>query len=65
MNTLLRYIIYLILGNRCRQTKVTLRCEREEELLLLEAQAKSLNLCARSIQDAYVFLFDLVIPVSR
>jgi PTH2 family peptidyl-tRNA hydrolase len=37
---------------RTGQTKVALRCEHEEELLLLEAQAQSLNLCARSIQDA-------------
>lgn len=34
------------------QTKVALRCSDEEELLLLQAQAQSLNLCARSIQDA-------------
>ncbi|KJA25981.1 hypothetical protein HYPSUDRAFT_36829 [Hypholoma sublateritium FD-334 SS-4] len=34
------------------QTKVALRCENEEELLLMQAQAQSLNLCARSIQDA-------------
>ncbi|KAF9480472.1 PTH2-domain-containing protein [Pholiota conissans] len=33
-------------------TKVALRCEGEEELLLMQAQAQSLNLCARSIQDA-------------
>ncbi|KAF8807213.1 PTH2-domain-containing protein [Phlegmacium glaucopus] len=37
---------------RTGQTKVALRCECEEELFLLEAQAQSLNLCARSIQDA-------------
>jgi len=37
---------------RAGQTKVALRCEHEEELLLLKAQAQSLNLCARSIQDA-------------
>ncbi|ESK98459.1 peptidyl-trna hydrolase 2 [Moniliophthora roreri MCA 2997] len=34
------------------QTKVALRCSNEEELLTLQAQAQSLNLCARSIQDA-------------
>ncbi|RDB28764.1 putative peptidyl-tRNA hydrolase 2 [Hypsizygus marmoreus] len=37
---------------RAGQTKVALRCEDEDELLLLQAQAQSLNLCARSIQDA-------------
>ncbi|KAF8887927.1 peptidyl-tRNA hydrolase [Gymnopilus junonius] len=37
---------------RTGQKKITLRCENEEELLLLQAQAQSLNLCARSIQDA-------------
>jgi len=37
---------------RTGQTKVALRCEHEEELLLLETQAQNLNLCARSIQDA-------------
>lgn len=39
-----------------RQTKVALRCSDEEELLLLQAKAQSLNLCARSIQDAWVLL---------
>ncbi|KIK05608.1 hypothetical protein K443DRAFT_675160 [Laccaria amethystina LaAM-08-1] len=34
------------------QTKVVLRCTGEEELLVLEARAQSLKLCARSIQDA-------------
>ncbi|KAF8488172.1 peptidyl-tRNA hydrolase [Gautieria morchelliformis] len=34
------------------QTKIALRCEDEEELLLLQAQAQSLNLCAQTIQDA-------------
>ncbi|KAF8168310.1 peptidyl-tRNA hydrolase PTH2-domain-containing protein [Crassisporium funariophilum] len=37
---------------RSGQTKIALQCDDEEELLVLEAQAKSLNLCARSIQDA-------------
>jgi len=37
---------------RDRQTKVALRCSDEEELLLLQAKAQSLNICARSIQDA-------------
>ena len=36
------------------QTKVVLRCTGEEELLVLEARAQSLKLCARSIQDASV-----------
>ncbi|KNZ71465.1 putative peptidyl-tRNA hydrolase 2, partial [Termitomyces sp. J132] len=37
---------------RTGQTKIALRCKDEDELLLLQAQAQSLNLCARSIQDA-------------
>ena len=37
-----------------RQTKVALRVDNEEELDTLEAMARSLNLCARSIHDAYV-----------
>ncbi|GLB36386.1 putative peptidyl-tRNA hydrolase PTH2 [Lyophyllum shimeji] len=37
---------------RAGQTKIALRCQNEDELLLLQAQAQSLNLCARSIQDA-------------
>ncbi|KDR84784.1 hypothetical protein GALMADRAFT_233140 [Galerina marginata CBS 339.88] len=37
---------------RTGQTKIALQCEGEDELLLLQAQAQSLNLCARSIQDA-------------
>lgn len=35
-----------------RQTKVTLQCGSEDELLVMQAQAQSLNLCAKSIQDA-------------
>ncbi|KAK2462073.1 hypothetical protein APHAL10511_006536 [Amanita phalloides] len=34
------------------QAKITLKADSEEQLLELEAIAKSLNLCARSIQDA-------------
>ncbi|KAJ3907865.1 PTH2-domain-containing protein [Lentinula edodes] len=34
------------------QIKIALKCFSEEELLTLQAQAQSLNLCARSIQDA-------------
>ncbi|KAI0271546.1 PTH2-domain-containing protein, partial [Gloeopeniophorella convolvens] len=37
---------------RTGQTKVALRCSSEDEMLLLQAQAQSLNVCARSIQDA-------------
>ncbi|KAF9448526.1 PTH2-domain-containing protein [Macrolepiota fuliginosa MF-IS2] len=37
---------------RAGQTKVALRCSGENELLELQAQARGLNLCARSIQDA-------------
>ncbi|KAJ3990443.1 peptidyl-tRNA hydrolase PTH2-domain-containing protein [Lentinula detonsa] len=37
---------------RTGQTKIALKCYSEEELLTLQAQAQSLNLCARSIQDA-------------
>ncbi|KAF8446253.1 peptidyl-tRNA hydrolase, partial [Boletus edulis BED1] len=37
---------------RTGQTKIALRGSSEEELLELEAIAKSLNLCARSILDA-------------
>lgn len=35
-----------------RQTKVAVSCNSEDEMLLLRAQAQSLNICARSIQDA-------------
>ncbi|KAJ3998485.1 peptidyl-tRNA hydrolase [Lentinula boryana] len=37
---------------RTGQTKIALKCYSEEELLTLQAKAQSLNLCARSIQDA-------------
>ncbi|KAG8714801.1 hypothetical protein FRC08_011432 [Ceratobasidium sp. 394] len=37
---------------RIGQAKIALKCNSEEELLLLQAMAQSLNLCARSIQDA-------------
>ncbi|KAH8120554.1 peptidyl-tRNA hydrolase PTH2-domain-containing protein [Phellopilus nigrolimitatus] len=37
---------------RTGQSKVALRVNNEEELDTLEAVARSLNLCARSIQDA-------------
>jgi PTH2 family peptidyl-tRNA hydrolase len=35
-----------------RETKIALRCSNEQELLTLQAQARRLNLGARSIQDA-------------
>lgn len=38
------------------QAKIAVKCESEEDLQLLEASAKSLGLCARSIQDAYVLV---------
>ncbi|TDL28842.1 PTH2-domain-containing protein [Rickenella mellea] len=34
------------------QSKVTLRCDSEDELMMLQTTAQSFNLCARSIQDA-------------
>ncbi|KAN0121559.1 Peptidyl-tRNA hydrolase PTH2 domain containing protein [Russula decolorans] len=34
------------------QTKIALKASSEEEIMELEALAKSLNICARSIQDA-------------
>jgi peptidyl-tRNA hydrolase len=34
------------------QAKIVLKASSEEEILELEAIAKSLNLCARSIHDA-------------
>ncbi|KAG2154530.1 peptidyl-tRNA hydrolase PTH2-domain-containing protein [Suillus clintonianus] len=37
---------------RIGQAKIALKCSSEDELLELEAVAKSLNLCARSILDA-------------
>ncbi|KDQ30547.1 hypothetical protein PLEOSDRAFT_1101533 [Pleurotus ostreatus PC15] len=37
---------------RTGQTKVALQCDDEEQLLLLQGQAKSLRLCAHSIRDA-------------
>lgn len=37
---------------RSGQAKVALKCATEGELLDLEARAKALNLCARSIRDA-------------
>ncbi|GAA5929378.1 hypothetical protein JCM21900_002281 [Sporobolomyces salmonicolor] len=37
---------------RTGQAKIAVKCDSEEELLILQASAKSLGLCARSIQDA-------------
>jgi len=37
---------------RTGQAKIALKGDSEEDLLILEAQAQSLNICARSIQDA-------------
>ncbi|KAF8740654.1 hypothetical protein AX14_007790 [Amanita brunnescens Koide BX004] len=37
---------------RSGETKIALRCSDENELLTLQAQAQSRELCARSIQDA-------------
>jgi len=37
---------------RIGQAKIALKCDSQDELQLLQAQARSLNLCARSIQDA-------------
>jgi len=34
------------------QAKIALQCASEDDLLLLQATAQSLNLCARTIQDA-------------
>ncbi|GJJ09584.1 hypothetical protein Clacol_003807 [Clathrus columnatus] len=37
---------------RTGQAKIALKCPSEDELLLLQAKAQSLNLCARTIMDA-------------
>ncbi|KAF9056621.1 peptidyl-tRNA hydrolase [Panaeolus papilionaceus] len=37
---------------RSGQTKVTLQCKSEEELLTLQTRAQGLKLCAQSIRDA-------------
>ncbi|BGP29502.1 hypothetical protein JCM10296v2_001241 [Rhodotorula toruloides] len=37
---------------RTGQAKIAVKCESEEELEILQASAKSLGVCARSIQDA-------------
>jgi len=42
----------LLRWQKCGQPKIALKCTDENELFLLQAQAQSLNLCARTIQDA-------------
>ncbi|GAA5908668.1 aminoacyl-tRNA hydrolase [Sporobolomyces salmoneus] len=37
---------------RTGQAKIAVKCDSEDELLILQATAKSLGICARSIQDA-------------
>ncbi|GAA6062698.1 hypothetical protein JCM10212_004756 [Sporobolomyces blumeae] len=37
---------------RTGQAKIAVKCDSEDELLLLQASAQSLGICARSIQDA-------------
>ncbi|KAL8281549.1 hypothetical protein RQP46_006233 [Phenoliferia psychrophenolica] len=37
---------------RTGQAKIAVKCESEDDLLMLQATAKSLGICARSIQDA-------------
>lgn len=37
---------------RTGQAKIAVKCESEEELLILQATAKSLGICARPIHDA-------------
>lgn len=49
--------------NLSRQAKIALRVSSEEELLELEAIAKSLNLCARSILDAWVYSDSGICPL--
>jgi len=39
-------------GANDRQPKIALKCKDTEELEILAAKARSLNLCARTIQDA-------------
>ena len=49
-----------LLISKCRQAKIALKVNSDDQLLQLEAIAKSLNLCARSIQDQYVFLLRIL-----
>ena len=50
-----RHGFILLLISKRRQAKIALKANSDDQLLELEAIAKSLNLCARSIQDQYVF----------
>ncbi|KAF5368490.1 hypothetical protein D9758_002357 [Tetrapyrgos nigripes] len=45
---------------RTGQAKIALKANSEDQLLELEALAKSLNLCARSVEDALSIFFDLL-----
>jgi PTH2 family peptidyl-tRNA hydrolase len=40
------------------QAKIALKATSEQQLLELQALAKTHNLCARSVRDAFVFRFD-------
>lgn len=50
------YVFLAILSDEVgsSQAKIALKAASEEQLDELEAIAKSLNLCARAIHDAYV-----------
>ena len=60
-----RHGFILLLISKRRQAKIALKVNSVDQLLELEAIAKSLNLCARSIQDQYVlfsrFAHDLIL----
>lgn len=45
-------LVVVSLSTPQSQAKIALKVSSEDEILELEAIAKSLNLCARSIQDA-------------
>ena len=45
---------YHFISSNTRQTKIALRCNNESELEQLESTARTLNVCAQSIYDAYV-----------
>lgn len=44
------FICILLISGLHRQAKIALKAKSEEQLLELEAIAKSLNLCARSVK---------------
>lgn len=53
MNLLSYIIVHMLrIFLSSRQAKIALKATSEDQLLELEAIAKSLNLCARSILDA-------------